>query len=251
MIKRFGSGQEEPRQSGKGEAIVEHPHLTAMDEHKVEHREVRGAVRLMDEHAPAFTASSRGEMPPVPHDPGANHAVKADDELPPQQPAPSRQAAAGGEGYLRLQMRVEDGEVSVVGASHVPGPLAPAPAMHGGFAYEVTLGSEQLAAGDVPDPGVRRGFVRPDDPSGGHHIVDVSSYEFTARIPGASMSAVKLPDVQVSVYRLDPAQVVQPTRERPLRAHAGQLADEVASLRGIRLESLPHQVRNDIERAIR
>jgi hypothetical protein len=82
-------------------------------------------------------------------------------------------------------------------------------------------------------------------------VVAVPSYEFTVRIPAERISVANLPDMQVSVYRMDASQVVQPTPQRPLRAYSGQVAEEVVSLNGIRPEDLPSQVRVDVERAFR
>jgi hypothetical protein len=43
-------------------------------------------------------------------------------------------------------------------------------------------------------------------------------------------------------------QVVRPTADRPLPEQVGHLVDEVARLRGIRVEELPHAVRAQFDR---
>jgi hypothetical protein len=238
------------RQGDTDEAVVEHSNLPRMDKHKPEPRPVGGRIRMMDEHGQAEEPEQgRGEMPGVPRDLSPPPEPE-DRERPHQQPPPARAGAADGGGYLRLQLRVDKGEITVVGVARVAGPLGPPRPMHGGLAYEVSLGDQQIGAGDVPDPGVRRGLAPPDEPERGHLVVEVPSYEFTARVPVDRLSPVNLPDLQVSVYRLDSGEVLRPSPERPLREHAGHLAEEVAVMRGIRTERLPAEVRAGLERAL-
>ena len=248
--RRVGSGANGPRQGQTNEPVVEDPQLPLMDETETaQQRPVRGQIRLMDERsAPDPTEAGRGEMAAVPDEFGVT--APADGDYPPQEPARVTPAVAEPGGYLRLQMRVDDGEVSLVGVTRVDGPLSPPGPVHGGLAYEVSLGEQQLGAGDVPDPGVRRGFVPPDAPERGHSVVEVPSYEFTARVPLDRLSAFNLPDLQVAVYRLDSGQVVHPTANRPLRELVGRIAEEVAALRGIRTDRLPAEVRDGLERAL-
>lgn len=243
--RRVGSGAEEPRQGTTSEPIIEHSDLPAMGE--VAPRPIRGRIRLMDEPVAAEVGGGRGEMPPVPATLAAEAPTEGD--YPPQVPVPTRAAGDSG-GYMRFHLRVDDGAMSVVAAKWVPGPLAAAAPMHGGLAYEVSLGQDQLSAGDVPDPGVRRGFVPPDEPERGHQVIEVPSYEFTARVPAERLSRVNLPDVQVAVYRLDASQVVHATNVQPLQAQAGHVAEEVARLNGIRMEELPTDARNNIEQVL-
>jgi hypothetical protein len=124
--------------------------------------------------------------------------------------------------------------------------------LHGALVYEVTVGSERLSGGTVPDPGVRRAFAPPAESRApgveGHHVVQVPGYDFTARVPTTRVSSANLPDVQVAVYRLEGGQVVQPSVDRPLPEQVGHLVEEVARLRGIRLAELPTAVRAQFDR---
>jgi hypothetical protein len=248
--RRVGSGAEEPRQDTATGPFVEHPDLPAMGERDLDPRPVRGEIRLMDESTATTSGSGRGrgEMPSAPN--GRGSAPPATGDHPPQEPVQSRAANGDAGGYLRFHVRVDDGVMSIVAAKRVPGPLGPSAPMHGGLAYEVSLGPDQLSAGDVPDPGVRRGFVPPDEPNRGHHVVEVSSYEFAARVPADRLSRVNLPDVEVAVYRLDASQAVHATQDQPLRVREGQAAVEVARLNGIHVEQLPAEVRDSIEQAL-
>src|SRR5262252_6107211 len=44
------------------------------------------------------------------------------------------------EGYVRLRIRVDDGDMSIIDSTMVDSTLAQPPAIHGDFAYEVTEG---------------------------------------------------------------------------------------------------------------
>ena len=104
------------------------------------------------------------------------------------------EAAQQPEGYVRLRLRVTDGEISVVGAKAVEGPLVE-PKLQGALAYEATVGEKRVAAGGIPDVGERRSFP---DPEGkgvmrGHHVEELKTYEVNVRIPKVQVSAAALP----------------------------------------------------------
>jgi hypothetical protein len=250
--RRVGSTDEPQLQSDEADPIIEHPHLPAMGEQESGQRLVRGQVVLMNEHTTPAPSGGRGEMASLTNS-GARsaHTPEPGQELPPQQPAPSAARSTAGGGYLRLQLQVEDGDIALVGVSRVDGPLGPPEPVQGGLAYEVTLGERQLGAGAVPDPGVRRAFPPPDEPAKGHIVVAVPSFEFTARIPADQVSAVSLEDIQIGVYRMDSGQVVSTASEQPLHRQAGHLMEEVATLRGIHAEQLPHELRARLDDAVR
>jgi hypothetical protein len=248
--RRIGSDASGPHQGESTDPIVEQPHLPRMAEAEPLQQLVGGVTRLMDDPAASGgIGGGRGQMSPVPAELRA--ALPTDGGYAPQQPVSAvPTAAAEGAGYLRLQLRVDNGEMSLVGVSRVSGPLSQPGPVHGGLAYEVSLGQRQLGAGDVPDPGVRRGLHPPDRPESGHAVVELPSYEFTARVPADQVSAVNLPDLHVAVYKLDSGQATRLTADRPLLAQVGRTAEEVASLRGVHVEQLPHDVRAGLERAL-
>ena len=94
------------------------------------------------------------------------------------------EAAQQPEGYVRLRLRVSDGEMSVVGAKAVEGPLVE-PRLQGALAYEATVGEKRVAAGGIPDVGQRRSFPDPEGKgvSAGHHVERAQTYEVNVRIP--------------------------------------------------------------------
>jgi hypothetical protein len=250
--QNVGSAEEPLLQDDKAGPFIERPSLPAMGEGETEPRPTDQPPRLMAEKAvPQPGAAGRGEMAPVPDEGDRAGAGTADagNDRPQQVREPTPRAAAPG--YLRLRLRVDRGEMRLVGVSRVEGPLAPPEPVQGGLAYEVTIGQQQLGAGTVPDPGVQRAFQPLDAPEKGHFLVEVPSYEFTARVPADMVSIASLPDVHISVYRMDAGQVIQTAPDRPLRQQVGQYAEEVAALRGIDPEQLPHQVRTHLDRALR
>jgi len=161
------------------------------------------------------------------------------------QAAPRVSVAADGESYVRLLVSVSGSQVTVTHVAEVPGPLsAPAP-LHGGLAYEVTVGDRALRVGSIPDPGVRRSFAGAGAPEQfrEHFFVEVTDYDFTVRVPKQALAAADLPSVHVAVLQLDPSQVIQPVGDKPLAAQFPNLVKEVTRLNGIRAETLAEPVR--------
>jgi hypothetical protein len=250
--QRFGRGAPGPRQGDGTDPIVDNPHLPLMDvDTQPRPQAIAGEILLMDDVRPDAPEAGRGRMPDTPA------AVTPDSPpeggYPPQRPAQRPAAASRADeagGYLRLLMQVKEGVMSVVGASRVAGPLVQPGPTQGGLAYAVDLGSEQLGAGDVPDPGVRRGLASPDRPDRGHAFVEAPAYEFTVRIPIEQVRMESLADMQIAVYRLDSAQVTELRADQPLRAQVGRAAERLTTLRGIRTEELAEEVRVSLERAL-
>lgn len=123
-------------------------------------------------------------------------------ELPDQEPV--RRKGKSAEQYVRLRVRVEDSELSIVGSHLVDGPLAQTAAFQGGYAYEVTEGNHLLHAGSIPDLGVVRSFA---DPGGTleqqrHHTYELSTYDFHARVPAQALRRAALPKIAVVLYRV-------------------------------------------------
>lgn len=148
-------------------------------------------------------------------------------------------AAAGGESYLRVRVRVEGDQATVLDASRVDGPLAAAREARGGFAYQVTVDGRPVAGDAVPDLGVLRSFPNPQSPDPRervHHISKVDSYEFTARIPAERLPADALERVEISLLRITDASRALPlAAERSLLEEHAVEVREVGRLRGSEL----------------
>lgn len=168
----------------------------------------RGKGPTKGKRAPAREAI-RGKMVLKPSVKAAAKAATRKDaggrgsqELPDQEPVRRRGESA--EQYVRLRVRVDDGELSIVGSHLVDSPLAQTAAFQGGFAYEVTEGDRLLHAGSIPDLGVVRSFAKPDGTREQlrHHTYELSTYEFDARVPAASLTRAALPGIDVVLYRV-------------------------------------------------
>jgi hypothetical protein len=155
-------------------------------------------------------------------------------------------------GYVRVKVRLEKGQLSVIDLKQVPGPLAMPSGITRSYVYEVLLDEQQIALGSLPDLGVRRSFANRDvpGPEGKHHFAKLSTLEFFVRIPKGYVSTANLPklnlvlhDVQDAPHRL--------TSLTPLQKQAGVRAVEVARLAGIRLEQLSPTVRPHLEEILR
>jgi hypothetical protein len=156
------------------------------------------------------------------------------------------------EAYLRMRLHVENGEISIVEARKVEGPLTMPDKIDGDLAYEVTVGSNKITAGSIADVGVNRSFPNPQAVPGqeGHFFVELPSYEFNVRIPRESLSSSTLPKAEIAVYRVK-TPVSEPIGDKPLRSQfAGELR-EVARLKGIPVKKLPKSIQTENNRLFR
>jgi hypothetical protein len=155
---------------------------------RVKGRKAKPRVDAAQKRAAVRTAraGARGEGPP---------------DLGEQRPA---KRAKPLERYVRLRVRVEDGELSIVDSHMVEGPLAQGPAFEAGHAYEVTDGDRLLHAGSIPDLGVVRSFAYADGTleQQTHHTYELPTYEFNARVPAAVLTRAALPKIAVALYRV-------------------------------------------------
>jgi hypothetical protein len=152
--------------------------------------------------------------------------------LPPQTEA---KAAAESESYIRLRVRVENGEMSVVESHEIEGPLSEPSELRGTHAYELTIRSTRLHAGSIPDLGVWRSFPDPEGPleHRGHHITEPSTFEFNVRVPRKALSASTLSKAEIALYRVkEPTQNLMLTAA-PLSDTSGRELREVARLKGL------------------
>jgi hypothetical protein len=240
--------------------VMENPALPRMGEGEPVPRRIGRAMLVMPEN-PERDRGTRNRMAPF-------RAVKSQTEKQPpkrgypdqEPPKPPRGAhSAGGrsgkikEGYVRLRVLVEGGALSVAGAKFVEGPLAETNELHPGLAYEVTLGSRNIAAGSVADGGVWRSFPDPLGRPGlqGHHITEVPSYEIAVRIPVQNLSMSALPKAQITLYRWQGTAPATQVTGQPLKAQLKGRIEMVATLKGIQMSRLSKQAQTELRRALR
>ncbi len=143
-------------------------------------------------------------------------------------------------GYVRMRLRVKDGEMSVIDAKAVEGPLVE-PKIQGALAYEATLGPRRVAAGAIPDVGEKRSFPAPKGkgPQSGHFVTPLESYEINVRVPKEEVTLKSLPRLEVAVYRVkEDLPVVHTASLRPaaLGAQFEKQVREVGRLKGFQPE---------------
>jgi hypothetical protein len=113
---------------------------------------------------------------------------------------------AGASGYVRLRIRMDEGEMSIVDTHYVDSELEMPAALYGGNAYDVTLGDRLLYADSVPDVGVSRSYPNPDPDAPPeqrhHHFHTLSMYEFDVRVPLTDLEPADLAKVEIGYYRV-------------------------------------------------
>lgn len=246
------------RQKAGAAPIVEDAKLPRMGDAEPEPRRF-GKALLMMAASPKAPAGTRGRMTRF-----RASAKSAVERMPKQgfadqePPKPPRGSDGGSgksrarDGYVRLRVQVEDGALSVVGAKFVEGPLAPSATITAGLAYEVAIGARQIAAGDIVDAGTWRSYPDPENRPGmqGHHLTQLSSYEIAVRIPASELSASALAKAQITLYRWHGKEPVAFEAGRSMKAQLAGKVETVATLKGIRLASLPKAAQAEIRRAL-
>jgi len=239
--------------------VVEDAKLRRMGEGAPEPVRIAGRMSLMAEE-PKRDEGTRNRMAPFRHVKSPAETRMPKGGYPGQEPPkpPRRKKPAGRaskqakEGYVRLRVLVQDGELSVVGAKFVEGPLAPMETLHPGLAYEMTLGARRIAAGAIADAGVWRSYP---DPLGraemqGHHITEVPSYEIAVRVPAQELSMSALPKARITLYRWRGAAPAAPVAGRSLKAQLKGRVETVATLKGIRLSRLSKHAQAELRGAL-
>lgn len=104
------------------------------------------------------------------------------------------------EGYLRLVIDVDDGELSLVDAAVVDGPVIFGD-LTGQMAYDAVVRGRRVAADAFDDLAVRHSFPPPDSPDAEHREGTTSHYQFVARVPRSEVTADELADLEVTLMR--------------------------------------------------
>lgn len=150
----------------------------------------------------------------------------------------------GAMGYVRMRVRLDNGELSILDSHLVEGPLREGAAFVGGYAYDVTLGDELLHAGPTPDLGERRSFIAPNPAAGEdmHHITEVSEAIFTVRVPAEKLTRSSLGDVRVRLFRLKDEAAEGRLVPEPLDRRFPDAVRVVAETRGLPTKVLPREI---------
>ena len=105
--------------------------------------------------------------------------------------------------YVRLRVRSQSGQLSVVSAEEVAGPFVePVPA-DGAIVQEVVVSGRTVAVSDIEEQTIARSFSEPGpDGPGEHHVYHPDTFEFVVRVPTAEFRAVDPRDVTIRVGKL-------------------------------------------------
>ncbi len=237
--------------TGRGiQPVVDNPKLPLMTDEPPRPRPIRGKIlRMAEEPKPdtgkrrrmsAFRKAATVRQPKIRPEQKEGNVTRAE-------------AAQQPEGYVRLRLRVTDGEMSVVGAKAVEGPLVE-PKLQGALAYEVTVGEKRIAAGGIPDVGERRSFPDPEGKGemSGHHVEELSTYEVSVRVPKEQVSAAALPRLEIALYKMK-EELPEPRGDRlppgPIGAQFERELREVGRMKGIRPDRLARPVAQQVRKA--
>jgi len=160
----------------------------------------------------------------------------------------SKQEALSRDTYVRITVRVQNGEMSVVDSAQIEGKLAMPSNLGGNFVYEVTRGQERIYIDSIPDIGTKRSFADPNAPSERRreHIIELDSYEFNVLVPEEALTLEALQDLDITLYRAkEPLKM--DIRPEPTEIQFERELRKVAHLRGIPYESLPPKVQSAME----
>lgn len=260
-MARKGPSKDNPRREQRDGAppVIEDRNLPRMGEVEIAARRIgRKLVTMPDEPRPY--RGTRNLMDPVPRGKVAGRGKTAPRELGDQLDASEPKAeggkamsSAGSAGYIRLRVRVDNGELTLAGARFVEGPLVEERSAHPGLSYEVKVDGRRVAFGGVPEPREWRSYPDPLGRPGleGHHLQEQTVYEFTARVPADEISHAALSNTQVTLYDVSGDGPGEPLDITTLTKQPREKVRTIGILRGIELDGLPKGVREDMRRAIR
>jgi len=235
---RMDSGKSAP-------PIIEDPRLMTMTDAEAKPRKIGGKVELMDPKGKAQAASGGSRMKPIPTKPetGSGKPGKDQEGLATE--------PVGGPASVRLRLRVDRGNVTLVGAHAVPGEMPVTERLDYGLAYEIINGTRRVAAGSVPDVGTKRSFPDPDGRAGmqGHHLTPLESFEVNVRMPQKEFSQTSLPKLRVMLFRMKDQTAGMAITGAPIGEQYAEQLRPVAELRGIDFKQLPETVQAQVRTA--
>ena len=256
MVKSEHLENQHLRQSSDESPVIEDPTLEKMDD-VLDHPKRVGAKKHRMSIDPPAHIRGKNLMKPIPSNIQKNEDTPKNPnvEYPPQEEfrkasqKPSRKKI---EGYLRLRLLVQDGNISLTEIHKVDGPLIIEDKIDSSLVYDVLVSSKRVAMGSITDVGFNRSFPNPKDVSGqeGHLFVEVPSYEFYARLPAMHLSFSALPKVEIVVYRMK-SPIENAKSEKSLALDFGNELREVARLKGINIKTLSKQSRATIHDLLR
>ena len=234
-------------QSATAAPVVLAPHLPAMEKVGTVKTVLRNTLLPLMGAGAQQPSGGEGLMAAAP----PQTAAPSPSSGKPQEPKAGLAGVRSTDGYIRMEVHVENGHLSVIGVKQVPGPLAMPSAVIRGYAYEALLDGQQVALGSIPDVGVRRAFANSDveGPQGKHYFIKVPEFDFFVRIPKGHFLTANLPKLNIVLHQVEDA----PDRLSslaPLQMQPGVKTVEAGRLTGIQLEQLPAAVRPQFQQIL-
>lgn len=235
--------------TGRGvQPVVNNPRLGLMSDEPPRPKAIKGKILLMADK-PKADSGKQKRMTPIKKAAAARQPrVRPDQE----EPAAKRPTTRRSDGYVRLRLRIQDGEVSVVGAKAVEGPLVESK-LQGALVYEVMLGDERLAAGAIPDAGEQRSFPDPTGAPGqeGHYVTPLRSYEVNVRVPKAEVPVSALPKLEIALYRVKEELPVERAAPGPIGQQFERELREIGRIKGISADELDKPLAEEVRTAFK
>jgi hypothetical protein len=251
MVKSKQRESRPTRQGSEESPVIEDPRLPKMDENSNRPKRIRGKIVRMPPN-PSPSRDGKKLMDPVAVNKEENEGTFASTDIEYgkqdglRETTGKKSSKQEGEAYLRMHLRVHDGQISVVEARKVENDI------DSNLVYEAALQSKRIALGSIIDVGVNRSYPNPEGIPGqeGHFFIDLPSFEFDARIPVKELSSRDLPKVEIAVYRVKgPAK--KSVGEKSLALEFGNELREVARLKGISLKALPQKSQAEIRKIVK
>lgn len=244
----------EMQKDAKASPIVENAKLPEMDDSTKRKTPPKGS-RLMDDAVKNEKAMMSGDnkdggfMKPAPKELSTKN-IASPGKMDEQEELPKAHSKVKGEGYVRLRLRVTGDKISVVGARTVEGPLVTPEKIHSGLIYEASYDQKRIGFGWIAEAAESRSFPPPEPAPGqeGHHITELSSFEFNARITKEEFAKANLPDVEVSVYRVKEEPKSKVISSDKLGEQFSRELREVAHLKGINLNKLDDDDKKELQK---
>ncbi|MFC9433299.1 M64 family metallopeptidase [Nocardia sp. NPDC057030] len=174
-------------------------------------------------------------------------AAQTAPRLPVSALAEESENAMGAESYVRLLVHVDNGELSIVEAREVEGPLVQPGTLTAGLAHELFLGDRRVSVGSHPDAGISRSFseIGPDGPRA-HHTYAPEAFDFVVRVPTGELRAAASANLTLNLVSLDaPTTLAAGTAAMAEGSEANTAL--VATTGNLTVAELPQSLRRFIE----
>jgi hypothetical protein len=247
------------RMNPDSEPVVEDARLPAMDDQA--RSDVMGEVaeaaggRVMSEPPPSGDRLM-SEPPPSGEEAAGEYPDMEPITAHPAADAESFAAGEHGEGYVRLVVGVEEGNMRVIDGSVVEGPLVEEN-LTGQMAYQAIVRGRRIGAEAFSDLAVEHAYAPPDDESGGHSVGEIASYQFVVRIPRSEITLDDLSELEIELVRptTDLLSQVSPRSSETFDAAAATAGVEspsvVARVEGVNLDELPERAGQALRTGLR